>query len=228
MTGRKPPSASAPFAFDADKGFLLNGQPYVLKGTCNHQDHAGVGAALPDALQSFRIARLKELGCNAYRCSHNPPTPELLDACDRLGMIVMDENRLLGNDSENRRKFEELVRRDRNHPSVAIWSIANEEYAVQKTANGGRVGLAMQTLVKQLDPTRPVTAAENVGNAYPGLISALEVRGWNYNFVGTSNVTRTIITGTSRPAQRRHGTGQHGLHARHLRRTTEPRLCERL
>ena len=83
-------------AFDVNKGFLLNGQPYEIKGTCNHQDHAGVGAALPDRLQYFRVARLKEMGCNAYRTSHNPPTPELLEACDRTGMLVMDENRLLG------------------------------------------------------------------------------------------------------------------------------------
>jgi len=87
-------------AFDKDKGFLLNGSLTFLKGTCNHQDHAGVGAALPDALQYFRIAKLKEMGGNACRTSHNPPTPELLDACDRLGLLVMDENRLLGSDEE--------------------------------------------------------------------------------------------------------------------------------
>ena len=72
------------FAFDAEKGFLLNGRPYVIKGTCNHQDHAGVGSALPDGLQYFRIAKLKEMGSNAYRSTHNAPTAELLEACDRL------------------------------------------------------------------------------------------------------------------------------------------------
>ena len=95
-------------AFDAQKGFLLNGKPYVIKGTCNHQDHAGVGAAMPDQLQYFRIARLKEMGSNAYRTSHNPPTPELLEACDRLGMLVMDENRLLGSDAANTDSLESL------------------------------------------------------------------------------------------------------------------------
>ena len=172
------------FAFDKDKGFLLNGKPYPLYGACNHQDHAGVGAALPDALQSFRVKKLKEFGCNAYRTSHNPPTPELLEACDRLGMLVMDENRLLGSDSENLRKWEDLIRRDRNHASVAIWSLCNEEYAVERRVDGGRVGLTMQRLVKQLDPTRPVTAAEDVANEYKGLMSALEVRGWNYRIGG--------------------------------------------
>ncbi len=86
--------------FDADLGYHAQRPALHLKGTSNHQDHAGVGSALPDALQYFRIARLKEMGCNAYRTAHNPPTPELLDACDRLGMIVMDENRVLGSDAE--------------------------------------------------------------------------------------------------------------------------------
>ncbi len=171
--------------FDATNGFLLNGQHYELKGTCNHQDMAGVGAALPDALQYFRIAKLKEFGDNAYRTSHNPPTPELLQACDRLGMIVMDENRLLGSDEENLKRLHDLVLRDRSHPSVCIWSICNEEYAEQKTPAGGNVGATMQRLVHELDPTRPVTAAENIGDDYPGLMAALDVRGWNY-YVGTN------------------------------------------
>ena len=169
-------------AFDKDKGFLLNGKHYWLYGTCNHQDHAGVGAALPDALQYFRVRKLKEFS-NAYRTSHNPPTPELLDACDSLGMIVMDENRLLGSDDENMNRWETQIRRDRNHPSVCIWSICNEE-GLQASSAAGRVGATMQTLVKNLDPTRPVTAAENIGNVYSGLMSNIEVRGWNYHIDG--------------------------------------------
>jgi beta-galactosidase len=168
-------------AFDKDKGFLLNGRPYVLKGTCNHQDHAGVGVALPDALQSFRIARLKEMGSNAYRTSHNPPTPELLDACDRLGMIVMDENRLLGSDAENLRKWDDLVLRDRNHPSVCIWSVANEEFSVQSTVQGGNAARTMQDHVKRLDPTRPVTYAAPQGDTFDSVNGIIEVRGWNYH-----------------------------------------------
>jgi len=174
-------------AFDKDKGLLLNGKPYVLKGTCNHQDHAGVGAALPDALQDFRIARLKEMGANAYRTAHNPPTPELLDACDRLGMMVMDENRLLGSDQENLRRWEGQVRRDRNHPSVAIWSIGNEEFGTQGTPTGGRVAQTMQALVKHLDPTRPVTINSDLGNQFPGVNEVIEVRGWSYH-IGTNNM----------------------------------------
>jgi beta-galactosidase len=169
------------FAFDANKGFLLNGQPYELKGTCNHQDMAGVGAALPDALQYFRIAKLKEFGDNALRTSHNPPTPELLDACDRLGMIVMDESRLLGSDAQNLQKWDDQIRRDRNHASVGIWSVANEEFSVQATPQGGNVARTMQEYVKRLDPTRPVTYAAPEGDTFAGINGVIEVRGWNYH-----------------------------------------------
>jgi beta-galactosidase len=168
--------------FDPDKGFLLNGRRYELHGTCNHQDHAGVGAAIPDALQEFRVKKLKEFGCNAIRTAHNPPTPELLDACDRLGMLVMDESRLLGSDSENLRKWESQIRRDRNHPSVAIWSIANEEFAVQDTPQAAGVARTMQDHAKGLDPTRPVTYAAPEGDVFQGINSVIEVRGWNYHY----------------------------------------------
>ena len=169
------------FAFDANKGFLLNGQPYVLKGTCNHQDMAGVGAALPDALQYFRIAKLKEFGDNALRTSHNPPTTELLEACDHLGMIVMDESRLLGSDEENLRKWKDQILRDRNHASVGIWSVANEEFSVQATPQGGNVARTMQNFVKSLDPTRPVTYAAPQGDTFDGINGVIDVRGWNYH-----------------------------------------------
>ena len=169
-------------AFDPNQGFLLNGKPYELKGTCNHQDMAGVGAALPDRLQYFRVEKLKEMGCNAIRTSHNAPTPELLEACDHLGMLVMDENRLLGSDAANLARFEGQIRRDRNHPSVAIWSLANEEFTVQDTPAGKRVADTMQTLLRQLDPTRPITYAAPVGDDYEANInSVIEVRGWNYH-----------------------------------------------
>jgi len=168
-------------AFDADKGFLLNGKPYRIQGTCNHQDHAGVGAAIPDALQEFRVNKLKEFGCNAIRTSHNPPTPELLDVCDRLGMLIMDESRLLGSDSENLRKWDDQIRRDRNHPSVAMWCIANEQFMVQDTPQAGNVARTMQDYVKQLDQTRPVTYASPEDDVFQGINSVIEVRGWNYH-----------------------------------------------
>ena len=168
-------------AFDADKGFLLNGKPYRIQGTCNHQDHAGVGAAIPDALQEFRVKKLKEFGCNFIRTSHNPPTPELLDVCDRLGMLVLDESRLMGSDSLNMKKWDNQIRRDRNHPSVAIWCVANEQFMVQDTPQAGNVARTMQDYVKQLDPTRPVTYASPEDDVFLGINSVIEVRGWNYH-----------------------------------------------
>jgi len=168
--------------FDATNGFLLNGKPYVIQGTCNHQDHAGVGAAIPDALQEFRVKQLKEFGCNAIRTSHNPPTPELLEVCDRLGMLVMDESRLMGSDSENMKKWDDQIRRDRNHASVAIWCIANEQFAVQDTPQAGHIARVMQDYVQQLDPTRPVTYASPEDDVFRGINSVIEVRGWNYHY----------------------------------------------
>jgi beta-galactosidase len=170
--------------FDATNGFLLNGKHYELQGTCNHQDMAGVGAALPDALQEFRVKKLKEFGCNAIRTSHNPPTPELLDACDRLGMLIMDESRLLGSDQQNLQKWDDQIRCDRNHPCVAIWSIANEEFSVQDSPQGGNVARTMQDFVKRLDPTRPVTYAAPEGDTFAGVNGVVEVRGWNYHVGG--------------------------------------------
>ncbi|MEK7668582.1 MAG: glycoside hydrolase family 2 TIM barrel-domain containing protein [Gemmatimonadota bacterium] len=104
--------------FDAEQGFFLNGRHLEIQGTCNHQNHAGVGSALPDRLQAHRVERLKAFGCNAYRTSHDPPTPELLDACDRLGMLVLGETRLFASVEEGLSQLERLIRRDRNHPSV--------------------------------------------------------------------------------------------------------------
>ncbi|HVU17258.1 MAG TPA: beta-galactosidase GalA [Candidatus Didemnitutus sp.] len=167
-------------AFDANRGFILNGKPYTLKGTCNHQDHAGVGSALPDRLQYFRIGKLKEMGANAYRTSHNPPTPELLDACDHLGMLVMDENRLLGSDALHLEWLRELVLRDRNHPSVAIWSLANEEFSTETTPAGANVAVTMQDTIRALDATRPITYNAPLGNVWEGIDSVIEVRGWSY------------------------------------------------
>ena len=169
-------------AFDANQGFLINGKPYRIQGTCNHQDHAGVGTAIPDALEEFRVKKLKEFGCNAIRTSHNPPTPELLEACDRLGMLVMDESRLMGSDSLNMKKWDEQIRRDRNHPSVAIWCIANEQFMVQDTPQAANVARTMQDYVQQLDPTRPVTYASPEDDVFRGINSVIQVRGWNYHY----------------------------------------------
>jgi beta-galactosidase len=166
--------------FDKDRGFFLNGQPVKIKGTCNHQDHAGVGAALPDRLQYYRIEKLKEMGSNAYRASHNPPTAELMEACDRLGMIFMDETRMMSSSPEGLSELERLVRRDRNHPSIILWSLGNEERE-QGSERGVRIVGTMKRLVRKLDPTRPVTVAMNGGYGPKGVMTVVDVHGFNYN-----------------------------------------------
>ena len=197
-------------AFDADKGFLLNGKPLKLKGVNMHQDHAGVGAAIPEALLRWRIARLKELGCNAYRASHNPMTPALLDICDREGILVIDENRLSGINEEHLRLLERMIRRDRNHPSVILWSDGNEEWGMENSVTGRRVAEAMRAYTALLDPTRQSTMA-NAGGAE--MIKGLDVVG--YNYIVQNNVDQRheqhpdwIIVGTEETS----GCGTRGVY----------------
>lgn len=169
--------------FDPDRGFLLNERPVKLKGVCCHQDHAGVGSALPDRVHEFRIERLKAMGCNAYRTAHHPPAPELLEACDRLGMLVMDETRVMGTAPEYRDRLIDLVRRDRNHPSVILWSIGNEEVHLQGRPMGARIAEEMKRWVRRWDPTRPVTLAMN-GAWGEGASNVIDVLGCNYIVCG--------------------------------------------
>ena len=164
-------------AFDAERGFILNGKPLKLKGVNLHQDHSGVGAAIPDALQAWRIKQLKKFGCNAYRASHNPMTPALLDVCDREGILVIDENRLMGINEEHLRLLEQMIKRDRNHPSIILWSDGNEEWGLENNIQGTRVAEAMREYTKLFDPTRPSTVANAGGTE---LIKGLDVVGFNY------------------------------------------------
>ncbi|GGB64177.1 beta-galactosidase [Flavobacterium suaedae] len=167
------------FYFDAEKGFFLNGKHVKLKGTNNHQDHAGVGAAMPDELQYFRISKLKEMGSNAYRCSHNPPTPELLEACDSLGMLVIDEARLMGINKMHLDNLRKMIERDRNHPSIICWSVGNEEWKIEGGIVGERITLTLQDYVKTIDSTRPVSVGISSGFK-SGISSVVEVMGYNY------------------------------------------------
>ncbi len=164
--------------FDPDHGFFLNGKRVELQGVNNHQDHAGVGVALPDALQEFRIRRLKELGVNAWRCAHNPPSPAFLDACDRLGMLVLDENRGMGTGPEQCGQLEAMILRDRNHPSVILWSLGNEEWAIEGNIKGARLAATMQNFARQLDPTRRSTVA--ISGGWGGISTVIDVVGYNY------------------------------------------------
>ena len=163
--------------FDADKGFLLNGKPLKLKGVNMHQDHAGTGAAIPEALMAWRIKQLKAFGCNAYRASHNPMTPAQLDICDREGILVIDENRLSGINNEHIRLLERMIKRDRNHPSIILWSDGNEEWGMENTVQGMRVAQAMREYTRLLDPTRHSTIANAGGSE---MIKGLDVVGFNY------------------------------------------------
>jgi beta-galactosidase len=169
---------------EAAKGLFLNGKNIKIQGVNCHQDHAGVGSALPDNLQYYRIKLLKRMGANAYRTSHNAPTPELLEACDSIGMLVLDETRLLNSSPEYMDQFERLILRDRNHPSVFMWSIGNEEGYVQRSGIGKRLALSSITKLKELDPTRTCTYAADVANEFTGINEVIPVRGFNYRVEG--------------------------------------------
>ena len=163
--------------FDKDRGLLLNGKPLKIKGVNMHQDHAGVGAAIPDALQAYRIRRLKQLGCNAYRSSHNPMSPAMLDVCDSLGMLVIDETRLAGINANETSALRRMIERDRNHPSVILWSAGNEEWGIEWDKKGERIAATMRDYCHLYDPSRPMTFATSGG---PTVEVPVDVAGYNY------------------------------------------------
>jgi beta-galactosidase len=168
--------------FDADKGFFLNGKSLKIQGTCNHQDHAGVGAALPDRIQWFRLGVLREMGCNAVRTSHNMPTPEWVEGCDRLGLMMMCETRQMSSSPEGMAQLEAMIKRYRNSPSIVLWSIGNEEWRLQNemAEEGAQIATTMVRRCHELDPTRVVSAAVN-GSNEKGVSEAFDIVGFNYN-----------------------------------------------
>jgi beta-galactosidase len=210
------------FAFDPNKGFFLNGVKTIFKGVCVHQDEGSFGAAVPEQAMQRRLALLKELGCNAIRTSHNPPAPEFLDLCDQMGFLVMDEafdewarpkkKWVVGiNSGEpsfdgyskyfkdwSQRDLQAMIQRDRNHPSIILWSIGNEidydhdpyydptlaNYTPDHPSASELVGIAktLRNAVKEIDPTRPVTAAlaHIETSNRTGLAHVLDVVGYNY------------------------------------------------
>ena len=170
------------FKFDFTNGFSLNGKPMKIKGVCNHQDHAGVGAAVPAAIEEFRIKKLKEMGANAYRCSHNPPSENILDLCDKYGLLVIDENRAFNASPENLNYLRGQIRRDRHHPSIIAWSIFNEE-PLQGELRGQEIARALVDTVKSEDPTRPVLATMNGGFfSEDSARNVLDIVGFNYQY----------------------------------------------
>ena len=172
--------------FDANEGFFLNGKHVKLKGTNNHQDHAGVGTAMPDELINYRVSQLKKMGSNAIRSSHNPASPALLDACDRIGMLIIDEHRLMGTAPFIKNQIERLIKRDRNHPSVILWSMGNEEWAIEGNITGERIIQEMQSFAKKFDHTRPINCASS-GGWGKGVSKHIEVMGFNYLFQGNTD-----------------------------------------
>ena len=162
------------FRFDVGKGFFLNGKSVKIRGVCNHHDLGSLGAAVNTRAIERQLEMLKEMGVNAIRTSHNPPAPELLDLTDKMGFIVMDEafdmwkiaktkyDYHLDWDEWHKRDLEDMVLRDRNHPSIIIWSIGNE---VMEQWNdnpaGGTIAKELGAIVRNLDPTRPITSATN-------------------------------------------------------------------
>lgn len=186
--GEKIDSYETPFGirsirFDANEGFFLNGEHVPIQGVCCHQDHAGVGIGVPDRVNEWRIAKLKEFGVNAYRASHNPPTTAILNACDTLGILVMDEMRVLSSSDEGLKQMETIIRRDRNHPSVIIWCLGNEEPAIQGNDKGRMIIERMKAIQHKMDPTRLCTAAMN-GSWGEGFTHAVDVQGSNYFKIG--------------------------------------------
>src|ERR1044072_2845773 len=162
------------FRFDVEKGFFLNGKPVKIRGTCNHHDLGALGSAVNTRAIERQLQMLKDMGVNGLRTSHNPPAPELLELADRMGFIVMDEafdmwkiqktkfDYHLDWDEWHKRDLEDMVLRDRNHPSVIIWSIGNEVIEQwNKNPEGGRISRELVAIVRNLDRTRPITSATN-------------------------------------------------------------------
>lgn len=166
--------------WSSSHGLLLNEKRYPVKGVCCHEDHAGLGAAVPPEVEEYRILRLKSLGVNALRTAHHAPTESLLDACDRLGMLVMVENRHFDESEDTLSALRALVRMARNHPSVLLYCLYNEE-PWQEEARGKRIAMRLRDEVRAIDPTRAVTGSQNTGHLLASNAAEMhDVLGINY------------------------------------------------
>ncbi len=178
--------------FDADKGLLLNGEHVYIKGVCDHHDLGALGTAINVRALERQIEILKSMGVNAIRTSHNPPSPELLDLADRMGILILDEAFDAWTGSKRKNDYSTLfkdwhekdmrafIRRDRNHPSVILWSIGNE--IREQRPEGHPVAAMLEKIVHEEDPTRLVTAAANgATSGYNGFQKTVDVFGYNYH-----------------------------------------------
>jgi beta-galactosidase len=179
--------------FTADNGFLLNGKRVQLNGVCNHHDLGALGAAWNTRAAQRQLEILKEMGVNALRTSHNPPAPELLDLCDAMGILVMDESYDSWKEAKvkngygslfdewSEQDMRALLRRDRNHPSVVMWSIGNEVKELTDSVVGPVMGARLTAIAHEEDPTRPTTLGSNKPDAsYNGIQKSVDVMGQNY------------------------------------------------
>jgi len=183
------------FNFDADKGFSLNGKPVKILGVCDHHDLGSLGSAINTRALERQLEILKGMGCNAIRTSHNPPAPELLDLCDKMGFIVMDEafdcwekgkvkyDYSLFFKQWHKQDLEDQILRDRNHPSVMIWSIGNE-IPQQSDTSALRLAPELAGIIHSLDKTRPITTANNDPSTRNKIIAsgAIDLIGYNYSW----------------------------------------------
>ncbi|RKR83126.1 beta-galactosidase [Mucilaginibacter gracilis] len=182
------------FEFDAYKGFFLNGKPLKILGVCDHHDLGSLGAALNYRALERQLQILKAMGCNGIRTSHNPPAPELLDLCDKMGFIVMDEafdcwewkkvtyDYHLFFKEWHKRDLEDQVLRDRNHPSIMIWSIGNE-IPQQADSSALRIAPELTAIIHSLDKTRPITTANDRPDTSNKIVKsgAVDLIGYNYH-----------------------------------------------
>ncbi|MBO5790254.1 MAG: DUF4982 domain-containing protein, partial [Clostridia bacterium] len=170
------------FAYDPNEGMRLNGKPFKVRGACVHQDFGGFGVALTEDVVRYKIKQLKEMGVNAYRSSHHCASADVLKACDELGMLVMDEVRLFGSSPEALKQMDETVCANRNHASIFMWSIGNEEIEcdVQSTPFGQKMARTAYAHLKKLDDTRAITYGANNGCIDSGAAEATDLRGFNY------------------------------------------------
>ncbi len=161
----------------ASLNFKLSTFYSPLRGVCLHQDHGGVGIAVTKGLMEYRLRKLMDLGVNAIRTAHHPAAPDLLDLCDSLGIAVIEENRLMGASEQDYQALKQMIERDKHHPSIFMWSIGNEEWALEWNETGERIARTMTQWCHELDPTRPVTVATSSG---PNVVWGVDVAGFNY------------------------------------------------
>lgn len=173
----KPVQKLPKIEIDPDRGIVIDGKVIRLHGANVHQDAAGVGAAIPDALWVWRMKQLKKYGFNAIRTSHNPVSPALLDICDSLGIYVLEETRLMGVNEAQLEPLRKMIERDRHHPCIIMWGIGNEEWGIEWTEKGEMIARTMTEFCHSVDPTRPVVVASSSG---PEIVKGTDIAGYNY------------------------------------------------